>query len=118
MRTFSRFAIAALSAATMLVTVPAANANPLPSTEIAPVTVTVNVEEPNFNPAKVVIRPGDTVRWVNTDTIDHTTTSDTGLWDETLSPGESFSFKFRRAGVFGYHCEIFPDMLGKVIVKR
>lgn len=106
----------------MLVTVPAANASPLPSAEISAVTpaatVTVKVEEPNFNPAKVVIRPGDTVRWVNTDTIDHTTTSDTGLWDETLSPGESFSFKFRKVGVFRYHCEIFPDMLGAVIVKR
>jgi plastocyanin len=106
----------------MVVTVPAANASPLPSAEISAVTsastVTVNVEEPNFNPARVVIRPGDTVRWVNTDTIDHTTTSDTGLWDETLSPGESFSVKFRTAGVFRYHCEIFQDMRGVVIVKR
>jgi len=102
----------------MFVTVQAATASTLPSSEISGVTVTVKVEEPNFNPAKVVIRRGDTVRWVNTDTIDHTTTSDTGLWDETLSPGESFTFKFRKAGVFGYHCEIFPDMLGTIIVKR
>src|SRR5262245_28843909 len=115
MRPLGRFAIAALSATTMMVAVPVANASASPSAEISAVTpaatVVVRVAEPNFNPARVVIRPGDTVRWVNTDTIDHTTTSDIGLWNETLSPGESFSFTFRRTGTFGYHCEIFPDML-------
>jgi plastocyanin len=69
--------------------------------------------EPRFVPAEVTIRPGDTVRWVNTDSflLDHATASGTGsadplagaLWDSgVLRSGEWFEVTFQETGVYEY----------------
>jgi len=56
------------------------------------------------------------VRWVNSDNVSHTTTSNTGLWGETLSPGERFVRRFRRAGEFDYRCTFHTGMFGTINV--
>jgi plastocyanin len=69
--------------------------------------------EPRFVPAEATIYPGDTVRWVNTDSfqLDHGTVSGTGsaeplagaLWDSgVLHAGEWFEVTFDEAGVYEY----------------
>jgi len=77
-------------------------------------SVTVNIP-PNamgMGPAAygtnpLVIAVGTTVTWVNTDSIAHTATSDTGVWDSgVLNPGQNFSFTFSTPGTFPYHCTI------------
>lgn len=79
-------------------------------------TKLVTVRNFAFNPAMVTIRHGTAVRWTNRDTTTHTTTSNTGLWNHTLRPGQSFTFTFRKAGTFRYHCNIHPTMTGTVRV--
>jgi plastocyanin len=70
-----------------------------------------------FRPRAITVPRGTRVKWVNRGNASHTSTSNSGLWDSgLLSPGESFSRVFRRAGTFRYKCKIHPAMVGKVIV--
>jgi plastocyanin len=91
----------------------------------AAVTVAIPVGAMGRGPAAfgtnpLVIAMGTTVTWVNDDSIAHTATSDTGVWDSgILSPGQSFSFTFTSAGTFPYHCAIHgaASMSGTIVVQ-
>jgi plastocyanin len=74
------------------------------------------VDGNRFRPATLTIARGARVRWVNRDNVSHTTTSNTGLWAETLSPGERFVRRFRRAGEFDYRCTFHTGMIGTIVV--
>ena len=70
-----------------------------------------------FRPRAITVPRGTRVTWVNRGSANHTSTSKAGLWDSgMLSPGESFSRVFRKAGTSRYKCKIHPAMVGKVIV--
>jgi plastocyanin len=70
-----------------------------------------------FNPATVTVTTGSSVRWTNNDGVDHTSTSDTGVWDSgALSLSDLFTQTFDATGVYSYHCDIHPSMLGRVVV--
>jgi len=81
-------------------------------------TVTVKIMEMVFDPKIITINVGDEVTWTSVQD-DHTTTSDSGLWDSrNMQQGESFSRIFDTQGTFSYHCDVSPGpMLGTVIVK-
>ncbi len=82
-------------------------------------TRTVSIENFAFVPARIVVRPGTRITWVNNDSAPHTVTANNGAFDSgTLQQGEKFSRTFTKAGKkFAYHCEIHPQMQGKVTVK-
>ena len=68
----------------------------------------------------LVIAVGTTVTWTNNDSIPHTSTSDSSVWDSgILSAGQSFSFAFTQAGTFPYHCAIHgaASMSGTIVVQ-
>jgi plastocyanin len=75
-----------------------------------------------FSPKDTVGLVGDTVRWTNTtpDTP-HTSTHDNTdplVWDSgIISPGGTFSFQFKIAGMFTYHCNVHPFMMGSVALQ-
>lgn len=84
---------------------------------------------PKFVPNEVTIRPGDTVRWVNSDPylLDHTTCSGTGSADPSagltwnsgsIRAGEWFEFTFAAAGDFAFFSvpHEFQGMFGMVSV--
>lgn len=107
-------------------------------------TQTVEVVGRSFEPARVGVFVGDTVRWVNTDNNRHSVSAnssaraqgesfDSGvncpgglLFRNCLEPGESFSHTFTRAGTFTYRCRIHGSdtsfaeckMCGQVIVRE
>jgi len=76
------------------------------------VQMTTENFEPRFIPADLAIRPGDTVRWTNTDPfLDHSTVSGTGSADPAagshwnsgiLTIGEYFEHTFEEAGDYEY----------------
>jgi plastocyanin len=71
-----------------------------------------------FNPGEVTVAVGDTVTWMNTDTVSHTSTSNAAGWDSgTIPAGRQFSFTFATAGTFPYQCRIHPGMVGTVVVR-
>jgi len=71
-----------------------------------------------FKPRTITIAKGTRVRWTNSGSVSHTTTSNKGLWDSgVLAPGATFSRVFRKAGTFKYHCTIHPTLMhGKIVV--
>jgi plastocyanin len=76
----------------------------------------VRIIDNAFRPQNLTVARGDVVRWVNRGTRTHTTTSNTGLWNESLSPGDTFRRRFRQAGTFRYHCTIHSGMTGRITV--
>src|SRR5438132_3526826 len=81
-------------------------------------TSSVNIQKSAFAPATAPIRVGDTVTWTNRDAFSHTSTSDTGVWNsDVIRAGSSFSFTFRAAGTFAYHCAIHAFMHGTIEVQ-
>jgi YVTN family beta-propeller protein len=77
----------------------------------------VSIAAMAFSSDHLTIKAGQTVTWTNNDSITHTVTSDTGLWDSgDLAPGKSFSFTLTQPGDFPYHCAIHPFMKGTITV--
>lgn len=57
-----------------------------------------------WRPSTVTIAAGGIVTWTNTSSVlQHALISGEGLFDKTLSPGESFSYTFNQKGTFTYH---------------
>jgi plastocyanin len=56
----------------------------------------------------LTITEGTSLIWMNTDSMAHTSTSDTGVWDTgAIQPGAMSSpVPFNSPGVFPYHCSI------------
>jgi plastocyanin len=60
---------------------------------------------------------GTTVTWTNTDSVEHTSTSDGAGWNSgVVPPRGQFSTTFSNAGTFSYHCAIHPGMVGTITV--
>lgn len=79
---------------------------------------TVTIDK-NFLPSPVTIYVGQTVTWVNRDTVPHWVWPDRGGFTAsgTIQPGHTFSATFREVGTFGYHDALYTFMTGSVIVK-
>ena len=79
----------------------------------------------SYSPEPIEIESGQTVTWVNGDTISHTVTSgqdgdlDEGtLFDsDAIIPNQSYSLTFDSPGEFDYYCIYHPTMVGEVIVN-
>jgi YVTN family beta-propeller protein len=101
---------------------PVTQPEPTPTTPVItpappPSTVSVGIAQFAFSPATVTIAAGESVTWTNMDPTDHTTTSDSLVWDsEAMPPGATFTTTFDQPGTFTYTCEIHPFMHGTVIV--
>ena len=74
-----------------------------------------------YKPAKVTVKKGDTVVWVNADDRDHTVVSkDKGKTFDSgkIAAGEKFEHTFEEAGKIEYGCEYHPRMKGVVEVTE
>ena len=84
----------------------------------SPGTNEVWIQGMAFSPSVITVAAGTTITWTNKATIDHTVTSDTGLFDSgDIGSNGTFSFKFTTAGSYPYHCAIHPSMKAKVVVN-
>ncbi len=89
-----------------------ATATATPATTAQPTSM-VNVSISNFNfvPQIVAVTNGTTVTWTNGDTVAHTVTSVTGVFDSgPISPGATWSYTFNQTGSFEYSCTIHPSI--------
>jgi plastocyanin len=83
-----------------------------------PHEVEVRIADFAFAPARVGIRVGDTVVWLNDDLAPHTATAVDGTWDTgTLEAGARGFVRFRTPGEFTYSCAFHPHMTATVIVR-
>lgn len=80
----------------------------------------------NRNENSVVrIDVGETVRWENQDSVDHTVTSTSvpsgadSFDEQNMSPGDDFEVTFDTPGTYVYVCELHPGIMldARVIVE-
>jgi len=76
-----------------------------------------------FAPDNIVIKKGETVRWVNNDGIAHVFSampmiSAGGFSSKNVEAGGSFEYKFEKPGEYFYLCFIHHAMVGKVTVEE
>lgn len=84
----------------------------------APAAVEVPIKSFAFMPMEVSVPVGGSVTWKNFDGEPHTVTSTDGLFHSgALDQGDSFTFKFTKAGTYPYICSIHPQMRARVVVK-
>jgi YVTN family beta-propeller protein len=80
--------------------------------------VAVSIAKFAFAPATITISAGQSITWTNTDPVDHTSTSDTQVWDSgSLAQNANFSTTFSKPGTYAYHCTIHPFIRGTVVVQ-
>jgi plastocyanin len=79
----------------------------------------VSMENIKFNPTDVTIKPGETVTWVNDDSVGHDVTGDDFKSGDPggMQNGATFEHTFETAGTFDYVCTVHPGMKGSVTVK-
>lgn len=80
----------------------------------------VAIQHYAFSPKAIKIKTGTTVTWTNQDNVHHTVTIDSGADGPTsneLGQGQTYSYTFKSASTFNYHCKIHPDMHGSVLVE-
>lgn len=93
---------------------PPSKASPAPATPVKRVRI-VNYA---FDPVTITITKGTRVRWTNAGSVNHTSTSNKGVWSSgSIAPGDTFGRLFKKVGTFRYHCTIHPtQMRGKIVV--
>jgi|SRR3989344_1116004 len=89
----------------------------LPSQDSSAKTHQIDIEGFSFSKNNLVVNTGDTVTWTNKETA-HTVESKDGVSFESdrLENGDSYSFKFTKAGTYDYFCGIHPSMKATVTV--
>jgi plastocyanin len=97
-----------------------------PGTIVSIVKNAAQMTDKAYQPNPINIKVGDTITWINRDSVMHTVTSGPGLNDPNegkefdsglLTQGGIFAHTFKTAGVFNYFCAPHPWMVAKVIVR-
>jgi plastocyanin len=96
------------------------------TTTVAGNAINVSIAQGAANPSSkgyapdnltVVIGVNNTVTWTNDDSSIHTVTANDGSFDSGyLNPGDSYTHTFTAPGVYEYHCQLHPWMVGYVTV--
>ncbi len=76
-----------------------------------------------FKPDNIVIKKGETVRWVNKDKVAHVFASMPfigmgGIFTPPIEPGSSWEYTFEKPGEYFYMCFIHRGMVGKATVEE
>lgn len=81
----------------------------------------VTIKDYAFSPAKLTVKVGDTVTWMNSDGTTHTATSDDGMTPKfdsgDIKAGADGTVTFDKAGTYAYHCDFHGNMHGTITVK-
>ena len=82
-------------------------------------TIDVTIQNFIYSPDPITIDPGDTVRWTNLDTAQHSAVSvKEGFISAVIGQNQSASVTFNDAGTFAYVCAVHgASMKGTVIVR-
>ena len=77
----------------------------------------VSVGDFRFAPAIVTVRVGQVVRWRNDGATLHSVEG-RGFFSRALRPGQTWSRRFARPGVYRYACTLHPEAMRGTIVVR
>ena len=84
-----------------------------------PAVVEVDMRDNRFVPRRIVVSPGQTVKWVNRDAVAHTVASqDLHLSSEAIRGGATYRYRARLTGTFAYFCTIHIGQTGVLVVMK
>jgi plastocyanin len=83
-------------------------------------TVTIDMKDIKFAPQDATVKVGQTVKWVNEDTVEHDVDAKSGadFKSELFGKGKSFEWKADKAGTVSYVCTVHPGMVGTLNVTQ
>jgi plastocyanin len=83
-------------------------------------TVTIAMKNIQFSPKDVTVKVGQTVKWVNQDTVDHDVKANSGATfkSDLFGNGSSYEWKADKAGTVQYVCTVHPGMTGTLNVTK
>ncbi len=81
-----------------------------------PVSHTVTIEGVAYQPAVLVVKPGDTVAWVNKDPFPHTVTAPGAFDSHEIPAGGTWKYVARKTGNYAYICTLHPNMKAALTV--
>jgi plastocyanin len=77
----------------------------------------VTISAFTFEPAVLTVNAGESVTWVNTDGVPHTSTAALNhLWGQLMTRSGAFTYTFDTPGTYAYFCEMHPAMVGTISV--
>ena len=88
-----------------------------------PNLLTVTIKNGVYSPNPVMVKVGQTVNWLNSDTVAHTAT-DPGVFDTgSIAPTSAHSdngdgVTFNTAGTYNYHCTLHANETAMIIVTQ
>jgi plastocyanin len=105
--------IALVALGTSFVTAPTASSEMLPLEQEGNVRISAFL----FDPPAFTVNTGDSVTWVNTDGVPHTSTAAAEhQWGGLMYLGQTFTYTFDTPGQYLYFCEMHPAMVGTITV--
>jgi plastocyanin len=69
-----------------------------------------------FSPTELSVTEGQTISINNTGDVAHTFTTDDGVIDQTISPGETVDVALTGVASGGFHCRFHSQMTGTLTV--
>jgi plastocyanin len=83
----------------------------------------VEIADVKYQPAKIKVKKGATVIWINNDDRDHTVASkakekEGGFDSGKMAAGDKFEHTFEKPGKYEYGCSYHPRMKGVVEVTE
>src|SRR5262245_36544297 len=81
-------------------------------------TQSVKIGDNLYDPTTINVAVGDTVTWTNSGKVEHTVTSEVGVWDSGhIKAGGTYSLVFSSPGTYFYYCTVHPrEMRARVVV--
>ena len=74
--------------------------------------LTVHVNGANYGPMPTGLKVGDTITWINDDTVAHTVTARDHSFDVHLNPGQTSKLTLQKDGTFQVYCIYHSTMRG------
>jgi plastocyanin len=78
---------------------------------------TVTMANMNYGRLPSGVKVGDTITWVNNDSVPHTVTARDKSFDLRLSPGQKNTMTASKAGSFPFYCIYHASMRGVLTVS-
>ncbi len=81
--------------------------------------VTVDMKNIQFSPKDITVKVGQTVKWVNQDSVDHDAVAEKGadFKSDQFGQGGTFEWTADKAGKVDYVCTLHPGMVGTITVR-
>ena len=79
----------------------------------------IGIDNFNFTPQVLTVRPGTRVTWINNDDVPHLIVNVQGRFkpSSVLDTDQRFSATLTQPGTYDYFCSLHPKMQGKIAVK-